>query len=314
MDAEDLVLLATSVAAAIDSDATAPTNDDALGQLGWSDMLVAEPVAAMAVVFGQLGRAAAASTVLDDAVGHAIGLSPGAALVHPEWATAALLARGDLAHLQLAGTAARSRIAERATVQIVMSDGVATVDATSVDLLDGPAESGLARVDVDGPVTDWTSHDPWLAATAITAARRAQAHQLHGLASGMLDLATEHARERMQFGRPIGSFQAVRHKLAETHVAVEAAGDALAANDEDDEADGLVVDLARVLSGRAAQEAGRHCQQVLAGIGFTRDHRFHRYLFAAIDLDGLYGTTAGLTKTLGQQLIADRTVPRVIDL
>ena len=57
-----------------------------------------------------------------------------------------------------------------------------------------------------------------------------------------------------------------------------------------------------------------HCQQVLAGIGFTRDHDFHRYLFAAIELDGLYGTTAALTKQLGRDLIAGRTVPRTIDL
>ena len=89
-------------------------------------------------------------------------------------------------------------------------------------------------------------------------------------------------------------------------------GHSLAAADEDPSA--LTVNLARVLAGRAAIDAGRHCQQVLAGIGFTRDHDFHRYLFAAIELDGLYGTTAALTKQLGRDLIAGRTVPRTIDL
>ena len=104
----------------------------------------------------------------------------------------------------------------------------------------------------------------------------------------------------------------MRHKLAETLVSVEAAGEALAVARE--EPGPLSIDLARVLAGRAARDAARHGQQILAGIGFTRDHDFHRYLFSSFDTDGLYGTTEGLTKELGRQLLQSRAVPRIIDL
>ena len=82
-------------------------------------------------------------------------------------------------------------------------------------------------------------------------------------------------------------FQAVRHRLADTLVAIEAAdagwvqlgrGVAPAAA------------MAKALAGRGARTAARHCQQVLAGIGFTTEHDFHHYLRRVLVLDQLFGT------------------------
>ena len=110
----------------------------------------------------------------------------------------------------------------------------------------------------------------------------------------MLELAREHALERIQFGRPIARFQAVRHRLAETLVAIEAA-DAAARRR-------LVRPLAdqrprwrRRIAGRGARTAARHCQQVLAGIGFTTEHPLHRYVRRVLVLEQLFGTTRALT-------------------
>jgi hypothetical protein len=62
-----------------------------------------------------------------------------------------------------------------------------------------------------------------LPAPAVTAGRRALGWWLLGTGRAMLTLAREHVLEREQFGRPLASFQALRHRLAETHVALEAA-------------------------------------------------------------------------------------------
>lgn len=311
MDADDRDLLATSVAAAIDPAASSRVNDAALDALGWDDMVAAEPVGTVGVVFGQLGMAAATADVLDDVVGHAFGLPVGAAVVHPPWGAESPASRDDRGVVGVAGR----RLHQADAAHVVGTDGVVLVATKRLTVTSPADDRHLTPVRVDtalGAGAEFTRFDRDAIAAAVTCARHALAHQLHGLASGMLALARQHAVDRMQFGRPIGSFQAVRHKLAETHVAVEGSAGALDAADEDPTP--LTIDLARVLAGRAAIEAGRHCQQVLAGIGFTRDHDFHRYLFAAIELDGLYGTTARITQQLGRQLISNGAVPRVVDL
>jgi alkylation response protein AidB-like acyl-CoA dehydrogenase len=72
--------------------------------------------------------------------------------------------------------------------------------------------------------------------------------------------------------------------------------------------------LAKSLSGRAARIAGTHCQQVLAGIGFTAEHPFHRYLARALVLDSVLGSTTELRKAIGQQLVSMGTIPRLVEL
>jgi hypothetical protein len=157
-----------------------------------------------------------------------------------------------------------------------------------------------------------------LAATAtwqavVAAGRRALGYQIVGAASAMMELATEHARTRVQFGQPIGSFQAVRHRLADVLVAREGAAAALELSwDADDEP--LAAMLAKSLAGRAARIAAAHCQQVLAGLGFTADHPFHRYLTRALVLDRLLGSAAELPAQIGTRLVAAGGIPRLAEL
>ena len=86
----------------------------------------------------------------------------------------------------------------------------------------------------------------------------------------MLALARQHALDRVQFGKPIASFQAVRHRLAETLVAIEGAEATLSLPGTDNP--DLTALLAKAAAGKAALTAARHCQQVLGGIGFTAEH------------------------------------------
>jgi alkylation response protein AidB-like acyl-CoA dehydrogenase len=137
----------------------------------------------------------------------------------------------------------------------------------------------------------------------------------------MLALARAHAVDRVQFGRPISSFQAVRHKLAETLVALDGAEAVLTAADEQaaDPGDGigdveLASLLAKAAAGQAALTAARHCQQVLGEIGFTAEHALHIHAKRALVLDGLLGSARELTREAGRRLIAEGTAPRLVEL
>jgi alkylation response protein AidB-like acyl-CoA dehydrogenase len=121
-----------------------------------------------------------------------------------------------------------------------------------------------------------------------------------------------HALERMQFGRPIASFQAVRHRLAESLVAIEAAAALLAA--AWDEQDPVIAAMAKAVAGRAARTVARHSQQVLAGIGFTTEHTFHHYFRRIVVLDQLLGASSELTRRLGSDALATGSLPATFPL
>jgi alkylation response protein AidB-like acyl-CoA dehydrogenase len=129
-----------------------------------------------------------------------------------------------------------------------------------------------------------------------------------GLADGAVALATSYAGQRTQFGRVIGSFQAVKHRLADAQVgvevaraAVQAAGveidDAAAVDDADAGGDPAAahrarraVDVARIVASRSADVATRACVQVHGGMGYTWELDAHLFLKRALVLDVGPGT------------------------
>ncbi|MFJ2158634.1 acyl-CoA dehydrogenase family protein [Streptomyces sp. NPDC087856] len=143
----------------------------------------------------------------------------------------------------------------------------------------------------------------------LAAGRVALGWWLVGTGRAMLALARQHAVDRAQFGRPLASFQAVRHRLAETLVALEGAEATLVA--ATDEWGAL---LAKAAAGQAALTAARHCQQVLGGIGFTAEHDLHRHVRRAVVLDGLLGSARELTREAGAMLRAGGSAPRLVHL
>lgn len=144
--------------------------------------------------------------------------------------------------------------------------------------------------------------------------RQALGWWLVGASRAMLALARQHALDRVQFGRQISSFQAIRHRLAETLVAIEGAEatlQAAAAQPKDTELASL---LAKAAAGQAAQTAARHCQQVLGGIGFTAEHPLHRHVKRSLVLDSLLGSTRELIGQAGAALRAKGFAPRLVQL
>ena len=146
----------------------------------------------------------------------------------------------------------------------------------------------------------------------VAEARLAVGWWLVGSARAMLSLARQHAMDRVQFGKPIASFQAVRHRLAETLVAIEGAEATLSLPGEDNP--DLTALLAKAAAGKAALTAAKHCQQVLGGIGFTAEHDLHHHVKRVLVLDGLLGSSRELTRKAGAGLRARGSAPRLAQL
>ncbi|ANH39896.1 Acyl-CoA dehydrogenase [Nocardioides dokdonensis FR1436] len=144
---------------------------------------------------------------------------------------------------------------------------------------------------------DTSDGSPVEGATAATLRRAAvtyAAAEAAGLARWCLATAVEYAKVREQFGRPIGSFQAVKHlcaEMLETAEAVTAAAwdVASAAADGDEDQWAFAADVAEVVCFDGAVEVAKTCIQVLGGIGFTFEHDAHLYLRRALVLRGLLG-------------------------
>ena len=116
----------------------------------------------------------------------------------------------------------------------------------------------------------------------------ATAAQLVGAAEALLDHAVDYAKQRTQFGRVIGSYQAIKHKLADVHIAIELArplvyGAALSLEPRD-------VSAAKVAAGEAALLAARSSLQTHGAIGFTQEHDLSLVLLRVQALRSAWGT------------------------
>jgi alkylation response protein AidB-like acyl-CoA dehydrogenase len=115
--------------------------------------------------------------------------------------------------------------------------------------------------------------------------RTALAAELLGVADRALTVAVEHAQTREQFGRPIGSFQAVKHKLADVYVAAQRARTlvfhAAMVLDDPTSGDGpreLAAVMAKGAASEAAVLAARTLVRTLGALGITAEHDAHLYL------------------------------------
>ena len=135
----------------------------------------------------------------------------------------------------------------------------------------------------------------WLAQARDLILAALAAEQLGG-AARCLDMSVEYAKIREQFGRPIGSFQAIKHKCANLLLEVECgrsavyhARDALAGGQPDAP---LAAALAYVYCSQAFTHAAKECIQIHGGIGCTWEHDAHLYLRRAKSSQLLFGPPA----------------------
>jgi hypothetical protein len=313
MDRDDLELFQRSVRNATES-TTGAALDAALVDLGWHEALAFEPRAAVATLFELQGAANATSSALDHLLLHALGVEASSVVLPPvgAWSPPGEV-DGDRLVVHGLGTAAlvdgATAVVAARTADKEVAVVVATTDLTRRPV--GGVDPWLRLVEVHGMIEaadvapgDWSS--------AVALGHLALGHELVGASRQMLALAREHALERVQFGQPIAMFQAIRHRLAETLVAIEAADAVLDAAWLDGSPQTSA--MAKALAGRAARTSARHCQQVLAGIGFTTEHELHEHIRRVVVLDQLFGGAVGLTRALGDQILASSTLPDLLPL
>ncbi len=121
----------------------------------------------------------------------------------------------------------------------------------------------------------------------------ATAAQLVGAGQAMLDLTVEYAKQRSQFGRLIGSYQAIKHKLADVHIALELArplvfGAALALADTSTDS-ARDVSAAKAAASDAALLAARAALQTHGAIGYTTEHDLSQWLLRVQALRSAWG-------------------------
>jgi len=133
------------------------------------------------------------------------------------------------------------------------------------------------------------------------------AAQLIGLARRMLDITVEYVTERRQFGVPVGSFQAVKHHLADARIALEFARPlvyrAAWSMSEDDPERSVHVSMAKAMAGDAAQLAAAKALQCHGAIGYSYDYDLHLFMKRAWALAAAWGDAAWHRARVGRAIL-----------
>jgi alkylation response protein AidB-like acyl-CoA dehydrogenase len=144
---------------------------------------------------------------------------------------------------------------------------------------------------------------------ALERAALSVAGQLVGLAQRMLDLAVDYAAQRKQFGKPIGSFQAVKHHLADVVTKIEFARPvlyrAVVALDQGEAQTALRVSHAKLACADAAWTAARKSIQVHGAMGYTWEVDLQMFMKRAWVLDAAWGDRSFHRARLADTLLSD---------
>lgn len=231
---------------------------------------VLEEAGRHAVAHPLVETAAVAAPLLGDSVGDVVGAS---------W---------DGAPVPCAADCDRVVVVEAERVVLHHRDELSVEPLAAVD-----GGRRLGRVVPAGPGTVLTD-DPAEAARAFERGALGTAAVLVGLSGRMLDMAVAHVTERHQFGVPVGSFQAVKHQLADALMALSFARPmvtqaAWEVTHRAPEAARRVAE-AKLLSSEAAEVVGRAALQAHGAVGYTVEHDLHLFLKRSWALSRAWGT------------------------
>ena len=264
----------------------------------------------LAVVMEEVGRAALPEPLLETA-----------AIVAPVLRDAAADGR--------AATWLRRIASGEATATTLLGDAPFAVDADVADVLLLERDGSLHLLEKGSFTFDAVSSEDLArrlfevaaepsAATALpggsAAADRARlraavaaAGVLNGIAMRLIEMTTAYVRDRPQFGRPVGSFQAVKHRLADVHSAVESsraatwyAAFALASGAPDA---ALSAGVAKAQASDSEAAANHAALQLHGGIGFTWEHDLHLWLKRGKALEQSYGSALDHRRVIARALL-----------
>jgi hypothetical protein len=273
-----------------------------LADLGWSDIESEYPVEASELLFRAQGQFLAHTDCLDRVmVAELAALIDGRAdhVLLPDVTARAAPRLGD----QVSGIVL-GPLSGRVVVPVSSPTGTVSVAVVDADRLRGE------RLDTFDPSVYWTrvtgpqllslvnASTEW--SLAMAAARRGLAAELVAIADQALRIAVEHARVRVQFDTPIGSFQSPRHALADASATLEGARALLAQSWR--YGGQLSAQVAKAAAGRAHRVVCDAALQVCGAIGLTAEHHLHRYVTRGFQIDALCGSYQQLETLIAQQL------------
>jgi alkylation response protein AidB-like acyl-CoA dehydrogenase len=164
-----------------------------------------------------------------------------------------------------------------------------SADVEPIETMDSTRRFARVRADGGEPLVGDGGDAPYRIATALAA-------ELTGVGQRAMEMAVEYARNRKQFGRPIGSYQAVSHRCAQMLLEVEGARSASYyagwCADAEPETLPLAASMAKTYASDAGWRVTASSLQVHGGIGFTWEHDLHFFLKRA-KVDGLLYGSAG---------------------
>ncbi len=306
-----------------------------LAELGWDDVVANDAPSALQALFEISGETLSGADPLSPLLARSLADSLGA----PDLASAALVLPATLHPQQLTSSVDGTSIvvsgvllgpAPAGSTLLVPVDrgdgafGVAHVHAfdaiaTAIEAA-SPVEAVLhesgqhpLRVETTVALSDAAVFDgPHAQAaweTAVALGRWTSAAELVGIGMRVLATAVAYAGERTQYGRAIGSFQALQHRIAGAHTLIVGARHVV------DEAarrnDPWVALVAKAAAGRAAELACTQAQQTYGAIGFTWEHEFHRYLRRVYLVDRRLGDWRSLEFEIGSRIQATGRAPRI---
>lgn len=289
-----------------------PSSWKDIAELGWIGLSTPEEM-------GGAGMSFIDEAVIFEEMGYA--LYPGPYFATVGLALPALEAQRDAELLQrvLAGAAAASlsfnpqRVVDGdkvGTVFLVEGDDVKSFAAPDLkvrrlETVDRTRRFASIETTSDGTAVDG-GHD--LVQKIRLRSLAAAALEAVGVAQKAHDLAREYVKERQQFGKPIGQYQAVSHQVADTYLHVELARSlaywAAWCVAESDEQAARAVLAAKVQASEAAVFACERSIQVHGGIGFTWEHILHRYYKRAQWLQAFDGFPAAQLGELADTILA----------
>jgi len=272
------------------------------------------------------GEGRLALGALFEAQGRRLTLSPalGALLAHP-----VIAAAGKDLGLKAGAALHASRLSDD-TVRLWLAPGASNASHIAITLPEGSSAivdrarcrflpstaiepAWLEMADVDAADLQPVEVAPEQRERALAEARVALGFEALGACEVMLASAAEHASSREQFGKPIAEFQAVKHILAEAHLATTALREVCKLALSRLQQGELELELAAMLklnAGRAGRTVAKHAMQVLGAIGFTEEHPHSGYTHRVVMIDGVLGSAAEIGREIGRQMIETGRVPR----
>jgi len=331
MDAATLELLRSSLTHVLTEKDDLPLTSR-LEELGWDEVLVDDAPGALQALFSIKGATLSPADALGPLLARSLAISTG----RPELAAAMVVLPLSLHPDRLSARVEGGRLVTEGVTTGAVAGSATVVPVEGVDGVEG---GGGLRLAILPPDVGWSSQglkgiDPSLRLTRVSTSPLASAGDWidglaasaawhHAIAQARWALATElvaisghvivgavaYTGERRQYGRAIGTFQALQHRLAGAHASVvgatQVAAEAATAGSS------WVSLVAKALAGRAAENACTQAQQSYGAIGFTWEHELHRYLKRTYVLDRMFGDWRTLEREIGATLIEAGDVPRI---